>query len=112
MGALSPQLSPMTGFHKTFLWGQGAGADFPSNSGKTGATAQERRSRFAKDAEVVAGWDFERIVPSHGDSIEKDAKKNWLVAFSKVREDLEKDTRMVFCMSILTISPPLSAVPR
>ncbi|UZJ57348.1 hypothetical protein CBS101457_006668 [Exobasidium rhododendri] len=83
MGHLAPSLSPMTSFHKTFLWAQGAGADFPSNSGKTGTSAQERRSRFAKDAEVVAGWNFDRIIPSHGDSIEVDAKKNWLTAFSK-----------------------------
>lgn len=83
MGKLSPQLSPTTGFHKTFLWAQGAGADLPSNAGKKGNT-QERRSRFAKDAEAVASWDFERIIVAHGDSIEKDAKKVFLEAFSKV----------------------------
>jgi hypothetical protein len=68
---------------KSFLWMAGAGNDLPSSEGKK-ANTQEKRSRFAQDASVVAAWDFERIIPSHGDSVEQDAKHKFLMAFSRV----------------------------
>ncbi|KAF9480963.1 hypothetical protein BDN70DRAFT_876978 [Pholiota conissans] len=30
-----------------------------------------------RDAKTVSGWDFQRIIPCHGDVIETDAKKAW-----------------------------------
>lgn len=88
MNYLTPKFAPTSGLIKSFLWTAGAGNDLPSVEGKK-ANSNERRSRFAQDASVVAAWDFERIIPSHGDTVEKDAKKMWLEAFSKVRCDAE-----------------------
>ncbi|KAF8201402.1 hypothetical protein BJ912DRAFT_945278 [Pholiota molesta] len=34
-----------------------------------------------RDAKVVSNWDFERIIPCHGDVIESDAKKAWNDAY-------------------------------
>lgn len=84
MNSLTPKFAPTSGLMKSFLWTTGAGNDLPSVEGKK-ANTNERRSRFAQDASIVAAWDFERIIPSHGDTVEKDAKKMWLEAFSKVR---------------------------
>jgi hypothetical protein len=33
-----------------------------------------------RDVQTVAEWDFVRIIPCHGDVMEKDAKKIWLNA--------------------------------
>jgi len=35
-----------------------------------------------RDAKIVAGWDFERIIPCHGDVIEKDGKAAWRAAYT------------------------------
>ncbi|KAF9566506.1 hypothetical protein CPC08DRAFT_628233 [Agrocybe pediades] len=37
----------------------------------------EDKDAMRRDAKIVAGWDFERIIPCHGDVIEKDAKQAW-----------------------------------
>ncbi|KAA1479350.1 hypothetical protein DENSPDRAFT_886669 [Dentipellis sp. KUC8613] len=34
-----------------------------------------------RDAKTVAGWDFNRIIPCHGDVIEEDGNKAWRSAF-------------------------------
>jgi len=34
-----------------------------------------------RDVKTVAEWDFERIIPCHGDVIEKDGKKAWRELF-------------------------------
>lgn len=75
-------LAPGTSLHANFLWmaGPGQGAPDLPNGGST----QQRRARFAQDAQAVAAWDFERIIPCHGDVIEKNAKKAFLDAYSKV----------------------------
>lgn len=74
--SLSSYLRPHTSFHAAFLWMAGGV--------NGGGTAQKRRSRFAKDAEVVAGWGAARIIPCHGDVIEENGRKAWLDAFRKV----------------------------
>jgi len=35
------------------------------------------KEAMKRDAKTVAGWDFERIIPCHGDVIENDGKKAW-----------------------------------
>ncbi|KAJ1306463.1 hypothetical protein OPQ81_007466 [Rhizoctonia solani] len=57
-------LNPMMRAHKTFLWS--AGRD---------------RNAMARDAKTVAGWDFDRIIPCHGDVIESGGKAAWCEAF-------------------------------
>jgi UDP-2,3-diacylglucosamine pyrophosphatase LpxH len=89
MGWLAPKFSPESNLMKTFLWTAGAGNDLPSSEGKK-ANTQEKRSRFAKDAEVVAAWDFERIIPAHGDEVNTDAKRKFLTAFSRVSRILSQ----------------------
>lgn len=82
VGWLSPKLAPGSSLHAQFLWMAGGvqGAPNLPNGGST----QQRRAQFAKDAEAVAAWDFERIIPCHGDVIETNGKKAFLDAFSKV----------------------------
>jgi len=50
---------------------------FPSLIGKD-------KAAMKRDAATVAGWDFERIIPCHGDVIEKDGKKAWTSAYEWV----------------------------
>jgi len=78
----SKYLVPTSSLHSSFLWNAGAQGALPGL--KNGGTTAERRSRFAKDAEIVASWDFDRIVMCHGDVIEKGGKAAWLSAFGKV----------------------------
>jgi len=68
-GFLTKKLRPYTEFHKSFIWGE-----------------SKNKAAMAKDAKTVAGWDFERIIPCHGDTIETDAKQAWTAAFSRVLE--------------------------
>jgi hypothetical protein len=39
------------------------------------------KEAMKKDVKTVAGWDFERIIPCHGDVIEKDGNKAWREVF-------------------------------
>lgn len=57
-------VNPFSYLHKTILWGTGVDKD-----------------AMRKDAAVVAGWDFERIIPCHGDVIEKNGKAAWTTAY-------------------------------
>ena len=57
-------LHPGSGTHKRFLW-------------YANKTAEMKR-----DAKVVSGWDFDRIIPCHGDVIQKDGKKLWDAAYA------------------------------
>jgi hypothetical protein len=41
------------------------------------------RSAMARDAKTVAGWDFERIIPCHGDVIEGKGKEAGEKAYVK-----------------------------
>ncbi|GAA6040839.1 hypothetical protein JCM8097_007741 [Rhodosporidiobolus ruineniae] len=58
-----------------------------SDQFKPGTTAHQRflynvlakdKAEMTRMAKRVAGWDFNRIIPCHGDVIEADAKKAWL----------------------------------
>lgn len=63
------------------------------------------------DAEIVAGWDFGRIIPCHGDVVEGDAKKKWIQTFEKVsvcagRARVQGDLGMGFeCVDLAHLSP-------
>ncbi|KIM42147.1 hypothetical protein M413DRAFT_409255 [Hebeloma cylindrosporum] len=39
------------------------------------------KEAMRRDAKTVSGWDFDRIIPCHGDVIETDGKKAWNDAF-------------------------------
>lgn len=92
--SLMKYLAPATTFHQWFLGTAGGMNPIPKaceevgkNLGKEGGTAQERKARFAKDAEVVANWEFSRIVPCHGDVVNGDQKhvrQLWIDTFAKV----------------------------
>ena len=68
-------------------------------SSKGGSTA-ERKALFARDAAAVAAWDFERIIPCHGDVLEtnpiepnKSPKQAWIHAYADVSVDGERFPR-------------------
>ncbi|CAE6392594.1 hypothetical protein RSOLAG22IIIB_11025 [Rhizoctonia solani] len=63
-------LGPMMRSHKTFLWS--AGRD---------------KNAMSRDAKTVAGWDFDRIIPCHGDVIESGGKAAWCEAFKWYLEE-------------------------
>jgi len=41
------------------------------------------KKAMIRDAKTVAGWDFERLIPCHGDVIEGRGKEAWVAAYSK-----------------------------
>ncbi|KAG9080746.1 hypothetical protein FRC06_006200 [Ceratobasidium sp. 370] len=63
-------LGPTMRAHKTFLWS--AGRD---------------KAAMARDARTVAGWDFDRIIPCHGDVIEKGGNVAWREAYKWYLEE-------------------------
>ncbi|KZO89967.1 hypothetical protein CALVIDRAFT_507386 [Calocera viscosa TUFC12733] len=58
-------LNPWAPFHKKFL-----------------NTTTEDKVAMARDAKIVAAWDFERVIPCHGDVIEGKGKEAWTTAYS------------------------------
>ena len=57
----------------------GGGAPRQSRFGRLNV---RNRAAFAAAIEEVASWDFDRIVPGHGDVIERDGSRIWREAFS------------------------------
>jgi hypothetical protein len=49
---------------------------------------------MSRDTKIVAAWDFDRLIPCHGDVIETGAKQVWLDAF-KVYLDNWSDSRHI-----------------
>lgn len=78
LASMTKYMSPYSAFHSSFLWLAGA------TEGDKGQSSADRRKQFAKDAEAVAAWKPNRIVPCHGDVVEGDGTKAWLAAFKKV----------------------------
>ncbi|KAK7683522.1 hypothetical protein QCA50_013356 [Cerrena zonata] len=61
-----PKFDPYSQGLQRFLWAQGKNTE-----------------AMQRNAKTVAFWDFERIIPCHGDVIEKDAKKAWKAAYKR-----------------------------
>nr|VWP00474.1 Multicopper oxidase [Ganoderma boninense] len=57
-------LTPWMWVHKRFVWSLGVD-----------------KEAMRRDVKSVAAWDFERIIPCHGDVIEKDGKSAWMEAY-------------------------------
>ncbi|KAK0443727.1 hypothetical protein EV421DRAFT_507661 [Armillaria borealis] len=57
-------LGPQSWLHPRFTWTMGTD-----------------KEAMKKTANTVDGWDFQRIIPCHGDVIEKDAKQAWKDAY-------------------------------
>ncbi|PBK80535.1 hypothetical protein ARMGADRAFT_1056159 [Armillaria gallica] len=57
-------LGPQSWLHPRFTWSMGMD-----------------KEAMKKAANTVDGWDFQRIIPCHGDVIEKDAKQAWKDAY-------------------------------
>ncbi|KII91243.1 hypothetical protein PLICRDRAFT_37984 [Plicaturopsis crispa FD-325 SS-3] len=60
------KLDPYGGLHKRVVWSQG-----------------KDKAAMRRDALAVAEWDFERIIPCHGDVIEGKGKAAWEAAYSR-----------------------------
>lgn len=60
------KFSPKDNFHKNFVWHEG-----------------KDKEAMRKDAKTVAAWDFQKIIPCHGDVIETDANGVWKTVYSK-----------------------------
>lgn len=60
-----------------------------AGAGSGSGSTSVRRATFARDASAVAKWEFERIIPCHGDVVEGDGKKAWLKAFERVSATVE-----------------------
>ncbi|KAI0826413.1 hypothetical protein BC629DRAFT_77995 [Irpex lacteus] len=61
---LSSRMNPHTALHKRMTW----------------AIAKDKEA-MKRDLKVVRGWDFTRIIPCHGDVVEKDGKAAFEEAF-------------------------------
>jgi len=57
---LSLSLGPTSWFHRKLIWNLG-----------------NNKEEMKRDARIVAGWDFDRIIPCHGDVIETNGKEAW-----------------------------------
>jgi len=57
-------LSPYTWIHKRFAWTRGADEE-----------------AMKRDVKTVAGWDFGRIIPCHGDVVETNGNAAWRAAY-------------------------------
>lgn len=57
-------IDPYTAAHKRMMWRLGVD-----------------KEAMKRDAKTVADWDFERIIPCHGDVIDKDGNKAWRAAY-------------------------------
>lgn len=103
LDSLSGRFQPKQKTHHNFLWTTSTANDLPSNEkaqapNKTLST-DERRKRFAKDAEAVAKWNFDRIIPCHGDTIETGGKQAWLDAYTRVgSKECTRPTRMLIVL--------------
>lgn len=53
----------------------------PPRQSRFGRINVRNRAAFAASVEKVATWDFDRIVPGHGDVIERDGRRVWHAAF-------------------------------
>lgn len=53
----------------------------PPRQSRLGRLHVRNRSAFAASVQAVAEWDFERIVPGHGEVIDRDARRVWREAF-------------------------------
>ncbi|KAH9941107.1 uncharacterized protein BXZ73DRAFT_98318 [Epithele typhae] len=59
-------LHPYNKFHHNFVWSLGVDKEV-----------------MARDARTVAEWDFERVIPCHGDVIEKEGNKAWRTVYAR-----------------------------
>ncbi|GAA5974122.1 hypothetical protein JCM21900_001246 [Sporobolomyces salmonicolor] len=67
---LSNLMRPGTSGHKRFLW----------------YLASKDRKEMGVQAKIVADWDFDRVIPCHGDVIETGGKKAWLDTYADFLE--------------------------
>jgi len=63
-------IDPFGGLHKRFV-----------------STQAKDVSAMRQDAKTVASWDFERIIPCHGDVIEGNGHEAWVAAYSKYLDE-------------------------
>lgn len=61
-------------------WAADIGGDAPRQS-RFGRMNVRDRAAFAASVAAVAAWDFDRIVPGHGEVIERDGPRVWREAF-------------------------------
>jgi len=61
---ISSYLNPHTYLHRQFLWMTG-----------------KDKAAMTRDAQTVASWDFDRIIPCHGNVIETGGKQAWTDAY-------------------------------
>ncbi|KDQ60115.1 hypothetical protein JAAARDRAFT_32487 [Jaapia argillacea MUCL 33604] len=64
---IANRLNPFSGLHKTLIGG-----------------VIKDKVTMTRDAKTVESWDFDRIIPCHGDVIETGGKKAWQSAYSKL----------------------------
>ncbi|KAF7790006.1 hypothetical protein EIP86_000954 [Pleurotus ostreatoroseus] len=66
---LMPKFQPYSPGFQKFLWNEG-----------------KDKTAMRESAKTVSEWEFDRIIPCHGDVIETDAKKAWSSAFARYLE--------------------------
>ncbi|KAI0320486.1 hypothetical protein OF83DRAFT_1162377 [Amylostereum chailletii] len=69
-----------------FLGLFGAITPFSSLHQKMAINMGRDKIAMRRDAKTVAEWDFDRIIPCHGDVIEKDGNKAWRAAYKAYLE--------------------------
>lgn len=66
-GLFTKKLNPYTDYHKNFIWGESKDKAYVILYATSRPPADPQFfSAMARDAKIVNGWDFERIIPCHG----------------------------------------------
>jgi hypothetical protein len=75
--------APAGAFARFVSWAADIGGEPPRQS-RFGRFHVRDRAAFAASVSAVAGWDFDRIVPGHGEVIARDGQRVWREAFRKM----------------------------
>lgn len=65
-GLFTKKLNPYTDFHRNFIWNE-----------------SKDKAAMAKDAKAVNAWDFDRIIPCHGNTIDDGGKAAWESVYAR-----------------------------
>jgi len=71
--------SPNNWIHNFAIWHL-----FSKDKAYVSADSNSDVSAMKRDAKVVSSWDFDRLIPCHGDVMETGAKKYWVALYQRL----------------------------
>ncbi|KAH7099121.1 hypothetical protein BKA62DRAFT_710948 [Auriculariales sp. MPI-PUGE-AT-0066] len=77
----------------------------PGHKSLTWSAIAKDRTKMAYSASVVASWDFQRIIPCHGDVLEEKGNEGWRAAYSKYFDAIAAGTLTGYTPPAPTVVP-------